>query len=63
MGANKSVQREMKKYVGKWVAVCGKKIVCSNKDPGIVMDEAKEICGNKETSIFRVHEKGQILLL
>jgi hypothetical protein len=58
-----SMQKELKRHIGKWVAVCGKKVVYSARDPGLVMDRAKEICGDKETAIFRVHEKGQVLLL
>ena len=61
--SSKIAEKELKKYMGKWVAVCGKKIVCSSSDPGLVMDRAREICGDKETNIFRVHEKGQVLLL
>ena len=63
MKTDKTLQRELRKYVGKWVAVCGKKVVAADKNPGNVMDIAKELCGNKETTIFRVHEKNQILLL
>ena len=48
---------------GEWVAVCENKIVACGDKPSIVIDKAREICGEKETTLFRVPENNQILLL
>ncbi len=63
MKNKKSAQPDLKSHVGEWVAICNKKVVACGADPGNVMDMARQICGSKETTIFRVPEKDQILLL
>ena len=63
MKKNKSIEKELKKHVGKWVAICNRKIVACGNSPINVMDKAKELCGNREATILRVPEKSQILLL
>ena len=63
MKKNKSIENELKKHVGKWVAICNRKIVAFGNNPSSVMDKAKDLCGNQETTILRVPEKSQILLL
>ena len=51
------------KHAGEWVVVCGQKIVACGESPSVVIDNARAICGDKETTIFRVPENNQILLL
>ncbi len=63
MKKSKSIENELKKHVGKWVAICNRKIVAFGNNPSNVMDKAKVLCGTQETTILRVPEKSQILLL
>ena len=63
MKKNKSIEKELKKHVGEWVAICKKKIIACGDNPSSVMDKAKELGGSQETTILRVPEKSQILLL
>ncbi|MBI2631987.1 hypothetical protein HYW75_03215 [Candidatus Pacearchaeota archaeon] len=63
MKKSKPIEKELKKHIGEWVAICNKKIVACGSNPSSVMDKAKDLCGNRETTILRVPEKSQILLL
>jgi len=56
-------KKDFKKYTGKWVGLCDNKIIASSKDAGYVIDNLKKNCGDKETSIVRIPERGQVLLL
>ena len=60
---NYNLDKQLEKHVGEWVAVCEDKIVAHDKNPKKVMGEARSICGSKKRSIFRVHDKNQIMLL
>jgi len=56
-------KKVFKKFAGKWVGLCDNNIVAHNEDAGKVIDLINKKCGDKKTTIFKVPEKNQILLL
>ena len=50
-------------YSGKWIAVCENGVVASGDDAGEVMREAKKRCKGKVSTLTKIPNKNQVLIL
>ncbi len=51
------IKTNLDSYIGKWVAICDKKIISHGKDPKKVYKEAKDRFPNKRIMLTRVPDK------
>jgi len=51
------METNVDKYIGKWIAICEKKVISSGRDVKKVFREAKEKCGNKTPFLAKVPDK------
>ena len=51
------IKTNLDSYIGKWVAICDKKIISHGKDPKKVYKEAKDRFPNKRIMLTRVTDK------
>ena len=51
------MKTDLSTYIGKWIAICNKKIVSSGNNPKQVFQEAKKRCPDEKPLLAKVPEK------
>jgi len=51
------MKMDLSSYIGKWIAICGEKIVSSGDNPKDVLNNAKKSCPGQIPLLTKVPEK------
>jgi len=51
------MKMDLRNYIGKWIAICGEKIISSGDNPKEVFNKAKKLCPGQMPLLTKVSEK------
>lgn len=51
------MKMDLSGYIGKWIAICNKKVISSGYNPKLVFEEAKRLCPTQKPLLTKVPEK------
>lgn len=51
------MKADLSTYIGKWIAICNKKIITIGDNPKHVFEEAKRLCQGQKLMLTKVPEK------